>query len=251
MADKKEVQVPKSESTAMIDYQAELAKLAAHTAETEKPSLLWVSFKGGRLNINGTDMPNGKAPVVVIHSVFENQWYKNRYDPDNPQSPSCYAISENEEGLKPHPDSEDPQSPTCAECPKNAWGSDPGGGKGKACKNSRRLGLISANDLKDVAKAEFAIAKMPVTSVKNWSTYASQLASVLKLPPLAVITEIMVEPDPKTQFQVNFRLMDKITDGPVIQALLSKRKDMTDAMFSGYDKNIAPAPGQPQAPRKF
>jgi hypothetical protein len=199
-------------------------------------------------------MKDNKAKAVVIYSVFENQWYKNKYDPDNPQSPSCYAIAEQDGDLKPHADAEAPQAASCAECPKNAWGSDPGGGRGKACKNVRRLAMIAATDAVDpesVNKAEVAVAKLPVTSVANWSTYANQIAQVLKLPPLAVITEMSVEPSPKTQFQVNFALIDKITDGGIIQALLGKRKNTMDLMFSGYEKNIAPANTDAAGPRKY
>jgi hypothetical protein len=239
----------KAESTAVANYQEELMKMAVATAEAEKPSGNWVSFKNGILSIGGTPMKNNKVESVIVHSIFENQFYKDKFDPNNPQPPICYALAEVDDDLKPHKDAAEPQAATCAECKNNVWGSDPGGGKGKACKNVRRLAMISANDLNQVAKAEVAIAKLPVTSVKNWSSYANQIASVLKLPPLAVITEMSVEPDAKTQFQVNFALVNKVDDGPVIQALLNKRRDTTDLIFAGYDKpSQAPAPA---TARKF
>ena len=237
------------EDKQVMDYKAELNKLTTQVQETEKPSGMWVSFKGGQLVIGGNPQPKNKAEVVIVHSVFENQLYKDRYDPNNPQAPMCYALAENDDELVPHIDATVRVSPDgCKVCPKNEWGSDPGGGKGKACKNVRRLALISASDLNNLDKAEVAIAKLPVTSVKNWSTYASQIANVLKLPPLAVVTEISVEPDAKTQFQVQFTLVDKIEDGAIIQALLNKRKDITPLMFSGYEQLPEQ---QPQAQRKF
>jgi hypothetical protein len=226
----------KPESTAVIDYMAELNALAVATTEAEKPSGNWISFKSGILSVNGIAMKGNKAPVVVIHSIFENQLYADKYDPNNLQPPICYAFAEKDEDLKPHPDSSKPQAASCAECPKNVWGSDPGGGKGKACKNVRRLAMISSNDLEEISKAEVALAKLPVTSVKNWSSYANQIANVLKIPPLAVITEISTEPDAKTQFQVNFQLVDKIEDGEKIKALLGKRRDTTPLIFAPYDK---------------
>jgi hypothetical protein len=236
--------------TEVVDWQSQLASMAIETAAAEKPSGNWVSFKGGQLTINGTSMPKNQVDCVVLQSIFENQLYEDRYDPNNPQPPICYAMSETDDDLKPHADSAKPQAESCEVCPNNVWGSDPGGGKGKACKNVRRLAIISATDL-DVDKlpsAEVALAKLPVTSVKNWSTYASQIANVLKLPPLAVISNMSVEPDPKTQFQVNFQLVDKITDGAVIQALLNKRKDSTPLIFAPYDK---PTPRAEQQQRKF
>jgi len=238
-----------TKGTEVVNYQAELAALTVATAEAEKPTGNWVSFKGGILTIGGTPMKNNKVEAVIIHSVFENQWYKERYDPNNPTPPHCYALGESDDDLKPHLESAEPQAPNCRDCAKNQWGSDPGGGKGKACKNVRRLAMISVTDLdlRRIPSAEVAVAKLPVTSVKNWATYASQIANVLKLPPLAVKTEVSVEPDAKTQFQVNFSLVDKIEDGTMLQQLLQKRKDTTPMIFSAYDK---PTEAQ-TAPRKF
>lgn len=252
MAEQKSPATPAvAPGTEVANWQAELAKMAVAVADAEKPSGMWVSFQGGRLKIGGTPMKDDKAKIVVVNSVFENQLYEGKYDPDNPQSPVCYALADTEDDLKPHKDSEKPQAKTCAECPHNVWGSDPGGGRGKACKNVRRLAIISADDLDKVPKADVAIAKLPVTSVANWSSYANQIANVLKVPPLAVITEISVEPNAKTIFQVNFALMDKITDGAVIQALLNKRKDTMEMIFSGYEKNTPKPAGQASSPKKF
>jgi len=243
----------KPDNTAVMSWQDELALMAVATAEAEKPSGNWVSFRHGRLTIGGNPMKDDKVKCVVINSVFENQWYKEKYDADNPQSPSCYAIAESDDDLKPHKDSGEPQAASCSECPKNLWGSDPGGGKGKACKNVRRLAMISATDAQSpdvIQKADVAIAKLPVTSVANWSTYANQIANVLKLPPLAVITEMSVESNAKTQFQVNFALIDKVNDGALIQALLGKRRDTMEMMYSGYDKNPT-ATTTASTPKKF
>ena len=240
MAEAKKQEVPAVKSGAeVINWQAELNALTVATAEAEKPSGNWISFKGGVLTIGGNPMKGNRVEAIILHAVFENQWYKEKYDPTNPTSPHCYAIGETEDDLKPHPNALAPQNDTCAGCPKNEWKSDPNGGKGKACKNVRRLAMIAAPDAstpEGVQKAEVAVAKLPVTSVKNWSTYASQIASVLKLPPLAVRTEMLLEPDAKTQYQVNFLLVDKIEDGAIIQALLNKRRETTDMIMTGYDK---------------
>jgi hypothetical protein len=245
--------VPKdAPGTSVISWQEELAKLAVVTAETEKPSGNWVSFKSGVLTINDSVMKGNEVDCVVIHSIFENQLYKGRYDANNPSTPICFAFSETEDDLKPHPDSPEPQAESCDVCPNNVWGSDPDGGRGKACKNVRRLALVAASDLdaEKIPKADVVLAKLPVTSVRNWSTYASQIANVLKLPPLAVITKMNVEPDAKTQFQVNFALMDKITDGAIIQALLNKRKDTTPMIFAPYTKQVE-VPAGAATPRKY
>jgi hypothetical protein len=234
--------------TEVVDWQKQLGDMAIAVAEAEKPTGNWVSFKSGVLSVGGNQIKGNKIDVVVVQSVFENQWYKERYDANNPQTPHCFALAELDDDLRPHPDSAEPQSETCADCPKNQWKSDPDGGKGKACKNVRRLAMVAAADLADVKDAAVAMAKLPVMSVKNWSTYANQIANVLKLPPLAVITTMSVTPDARSQFVVNFELVDKVTDGAVIQGLLQKRKDIQPLIFAGYDK---PTEAVPAAARKF
>ena len=221
--------------TQVMSYMEELNAMTIATQAAEKPQSNWASFQGGQLNINGMKMKDNKAPVVVLQSLFENQWYKERYDPNNPATPHCFAFAENDEDLKPHPESLAPQAETCDQCPKNAWGSDPGGGKGKACKNVRRISFISADDIGN-EKAEVVFAKIPVMSVKNWSAYASQIANVLKIPPICVKTELSVVPDARTQFQVHFALLDRIPDGPAIQTLLNKRRESNAALTAPYDK---------------
>jgi hypothetical protein len=57
-----------------------------------------------------------------------------------------------------------------------------------------------------------------------------------------------VVPNAKTQFQVEFQLVDKINDGAKIQQLLNRRKDINPLIFAPYDKPVeVPASG----PKKF
>jgi hypothetical protein len=246
MSTDKAVAAPKQ--TAVVNYEEELKKLAVATADAEKPSSNWVSFKGGQLSIAGNPMKDNRVEMIVLNSIFENQMYGERYNPNNPQPPICYALSDKDDGLKPHPDAAKPQATYCIECPNNQWGSDPEGGKGKACKNVRRLAIMAATDLSKIDKAEVAMAKLPVTSVKNWATYANQVANALHLPPVAVVTEMSVEPDPKNQFSVQFRLVDKVAP-EFIPALLKKRGEIHALIYAPYDKpSEAPAPA---TARKF
>ena len=93
MSEKKAVPAAPA-STAVGDWKSELAKMAVATAEAEKPSSSWISFKGGQLVINNTRMKDDKVSMIVLHSIFENQLYAERYNPNNPQPPICYAFAE-------------------------------------------------------------------------------------------------------------------------------------------------------------
>jgi hypothetical protein len=249
MSKSTEVAVKKEGGVAV--WQDRLAAMAVATAEQEKPKGDWVSFRGGIFAINGQALPGNKAEVVVIASIHENQFYKDRFDPNNPQPPVCYAFSEGAADLAPHPESPEPQAENCASCPKNAWGSDPAGGKGKACKNVRRLALIAADDLDKVDSAPVYLAKIPITSVKNWATYASEVSNVLKRPPLGVKTIMAVVPNAKTQFQVEFSFNGKVEDDGTIQSLLNRNEAVKPLLFSPYDKPVNPPAAAGTESKKF
>jgi hypothetical protein len=235
----------KKPGTEVVDYKAELAALAVATAEAEKPSGTWMSFKNGQLTVNDTVIKGNKVQVVPLYSLFENQLYVGKWNPNDIKPPVCYAFGETEEDMAPHKDVENPQHPTCKGCPKNEWKSDPDGGNGKACKNVRRIAFLHRDDLETpekVAKAPVAMAKISVTNVKNWSTYANQVSAVLKKPPIQTICELSVEPDAKTQFKINFALMDVIADdNPVLGALLKRRRELVPLMYAPYAKSTESA----------
>jgi hypothetical protein len=126
--------------------------------------------------------------------------------------------------------------------------------RGKGCKNIRRLALIAEDGLEDIENAEIAFLKVPVTSVRYWSGHVQTLASQLKRPPFAVVTEISVVPDPKTQFAVKFRVAGQIDDPDVIQALIARHEAVADQIAFPYSKNAdRPEPAKPAArgPAKF
>jgi hypothetical protein len=135
------------------------------------------------------------------------------------------------------------QSDKCSTCPKNEWGSSTNGGKGKACRETRRLLVIPADSISSVdaiKTAEVAALRPPVTSLRNYANYVQTIAATLKRPPLAVITEISVSPDPKTQFKVNFKMLKAIDDAEIIGALLERSKAETERALASAGVSEAP-----------
>jgi len=231
--------------TGVNKWDEELAAMAAEASGQEIVSSSFLSTRGGRLSYKGNEVPDNKMNVVILAAVHENLFYTDRYDPENPAPPVCYAFGEHDKGLEPHEEATEKQSADCASCPNNVFGSADSG-KGKACKNSRRLTLLTEDDLEDVGAAELAQLKIPVTSVKNWSNYVSTLANTMKRPPFAVVTEISVIPDSKTQFKVCFKPVGQITDGEVLPALMDRRPAALEAMMQPYP---APQP-KPEPPAR-
>lgn len=235
----------------MQSWDEQMAKDAALASGIEESVNLggnFVSTKGGRLSYAGAEIPGNKMNVIVLDHILEYTYYEGRYDPDNPQPPAAYAFGRDEETLRWHEDSISPYAgELCKDSDINQWGSAEQG-RGKACKNSRRLALITEGDLENVEAAEIVMLKIPVTSVKGWAGYVRQIADQLKKPPYGVLTEVSLVPDAKTQFKMKFKLLGTIDDGDTIGEIIEKRKAAEAMLFAPYTKreDDAPAP----APRQ-
>jgi hypothetical protein len=120
-------------------------------------------------------------------------------------------------------------------------------GKGKACKNIRRLGLIAASPLNEetVEKGEVAYLKTPVTSVKGWASYVRTLEALNHLPPLGVVTEIGAVPDPKSQFKLTFNFVSNIPD-KLMQSVMDRHDEVANAIEFPY----APPSSEPVVAKK-
>jgi hypothetical protein len=216
----------KKPGTAMVAWDEALAARAQASKKAEASTSVgsFISTKGGILSYGGNTAPDNKMLVVIIDAIMENQLYEGKYDPNMPAGPVCYAFGRDEDEMAPHEKVEEPVNDTCKGCPNNEWGSADTG-KGKACKNVRRLAVITADMLdggaEAITEAEVAYMKLPVTSVKGWASYVNQLAATSK-PPLAFVTEISVVPDTVSQFKVQFHVIEEIDDGDLIGALLAK-----------------------------
>ena len=229
--------VPKDQNTALSPFDAEMAKYAAEASAVEQMGALpkFVA-KAGSLFFNGDPVKGNKVNVIVLDSLFENVLYEGEYDPKQYEPPTCYALGHDEVSLKPHDRVEKPKHTSCKGCPFNEFGSSQkGDGKGKACKNTRRLLLLPADDLSEatIAKAATAYMAVPTTSLKMWAAFVKGCASVMKRPPFAVVTEISVTPDPKTQVKVHFNHLTNLTNEQ-IQAVMKRREQEKEALLFTY-----------------
>lgn len=213
-----------SASRALTVWEQRMAQAAEKSAKAERPvsGLSGISTKSGVLTVDEKPVPGNELDVVVLVAVHENQKFDGPYNPNAHQIPSCYAFgdpdAEDPEGsMAPHEESTDKQGDDnglCANCWANAMGSDPGGGRGKACKNVRRLALITADCLEsaaDIRDAEVRVLKVPTMSTKGWAMYVRQtLNEELHRPYWGVVTTIKVVPDPKSQFKITFAFKELI-----------------------------------------
>lgn len=258
---------PKKETgKAVTDWRAEMAKSAQKAAEAEQSSGggKFFSMKAGTLKFDDVELPGNQIACVIVHGVYENVYYTAKYDPDNKTPPTCFAFWDPETGedpdqeMAPHEDVDkddegyevfERQSDLCSTCPHNEWGSAEKG-KGKACSNRRRLAVIPAGaykslgknkgfdltmfeDPEDFKKADLAYMKLPVMSVKNYSSYVREVNEQLNKPLWAVFTNIEVVPDDRSQYKLEFELIDEVPD-ELMDVIFKKHKDAIDEIAFPY-----------------
>jgi hypothetical protein len=226
-----------AETQKVNSYDAELAKFAQQYGSMEERSggnLPMLSLKSGKLTYNGGEVPDSRLNVIVLDSIFENLYYEEPYDVDNPVSPSCFAFGNDDRIMAPHENSSAMQCESkCIDCAFNKFGSAEKG-KGKACKNTRRLACITEEDLENIEDATVFYVKIPPTSTKFWAGYVQQITKVMKVPPFAVVTELQNQTDPKTQIRVTFKLVEQVTDKAKIKQLIAKRESITEELRTPY-----------------
>ena len=235
-----------SASTAIAlpdDLAAELASFAKEAAANERPSVSKISLKSGVISYGGQPVAGNNMDVIIIAAAYKNTLYKGRYNPDKIENPNCFAMSATGTDMAPHENVNEPENETCSGCPMSEWGSDPGGGRGKACKEGRRLILLPASALDDIEAirtGELAILDMPVTSVKNWSNLVNALAAEGR-PSWSVVTNVRTAPDAKTQFKVVLTAVQKIDDVEAIQAIKARMNDALRIALTPYEETATAA----------
>ena len=218
---------------------AELAAAAKEDAAKERPSVSKFSLQSGVLSYGGNPMPENKTEGVILVAAYRNAWYKDRFNKDKIKNPNCFALQEDDKDMAPHENVAEPESDVCSTCSKNEWGSDPNGGRGKACKQSRRLVLLPGSAVdggaEAVKTAELGVLDLPVTSVKNYSQFVNTLAASAGVPIWATITQIKVVPDAKTQFKVLFQAMRIAPGVDILDALKSRRDEALRIALTPYE----------------
>lgn len=107
-----------------------------------------ISIRGGvfRMVVGGKEIATKEGrslDVVVVRAAHKpsRTFYAESYREGEKLAPTCWST----EGVKPDDGVTNKQASTCANCPQNIKGS--GNGEGRACRFSRRMAVVLADDL--------------------------------------------------------------------------------------------------------
>lgn len=250
----------KKPTTAVANYDEELAKMAGQSATLTETGGggRFFSTRAGVLQFDDTPLPGNQMVGIIAAWCLENVFYDGAYDPDQRTPPTCFAFCKNpdekdEMGPPDIVDNEDVferQSAECKDCPQNEWGSA-SQGRGKACSNRRRLAILPGGSYKPLGRnggydleliddaehfqtADAGYLKLPVMSGKGFDAYVRDVAEQFKRPVFAVYTRIYLTPDPKSQFKVNFELIEPVTDNAVLGALMERYRKLHEEIDFPY-----------------
>lgn len=192
--DDKEIIESKPEETKLpVDLEAQIkARLEALKDEVTESAGQRIRIKNKMFTLPDGESSPGPMSVIVVDFAWFFAHYPGTYNPQNPQQPDCIATGREKADsglLKPHPNSPHPYAENCAVCDKNQWGS--GGPQRKACKNQRRL-LVLSPEFKETD--EPLILYVAPTSLRNFDKYVLDLARD-GLIPQQVVTEVSFDPN--------------------------------------------------------
>jgi len=224
---KKEVALP-------ADWERQMAADAKEEYQEESKvsggSIVTLSTKDKRFSLGDDDLGN-EIDVVVADSAFEHAYYDRPYDEDNPSPPACFAIGKVEKDLVPHPDSPVPQHENCKDCPWNEFESA-AVGKGKACKNKRRLALFAHGD-DGLSTEQMVILPIAPTGLKNYAIYAKGVNAKLKRPTYAVVTTMGFSD--KKSYPIVTHKMHSVLEKDDVGRVFKHKGQVEDILLEPYD----------------
>lgn len=169
-------------------YIMRLQDTSLQTAMAEEMDAMTVTFDVAKIPSGGgtafeipgddpssPDVVKALVGVIIDHYAVNAYWQDKYNGSKNP--PDCSSMDGKTGTTK------DGKQRPCATCPLNQFGSDPDG-RGKACKNMRRVFLLPSNSILPLQMT------VPPTSLKNFSDYIAKRVVAKGLRCFDVVTKI-------------------------------------------------------------
>ncbi len=219
---------------ATIDQElAERAAAVSKQVGQPDSKKITVDRNGNFTGAGGLILGN-EITVCVVDFCSANDYYTAAYDPNSPKPPVCFARGREIADMYPEAESPEPQSESCHICPHNQFGSR---GNGKACKNTRNLAVVLADELEGLSEGEIPelhLLSVPPTALKSFDAFALQVARLYNGPPIKALVTIKIVqqgnyntlqftvPEPNPHYAAAFPLME------AAEAIIGRLPDLSN-----------------------
>ena len=187
----------------------------------------WVRVNGKEYRAGAVDPNKGAVVDVVLVNASRNlakTYYARPFSSGDAEMPDCWSL----DSIRPDSSIAKPVNPTCQDCPKNAFNSAPSGRGGKACQDSKRVVVTTADQLGQ-AEPLLLLMRLPQQSLKNLKNHVEKLAGHGYIEPYSCITRMSFDMDvefPKVQFDFVEPLTDDEFEAAEMVANSRKVNDM-------------------------
>lgn len=204
------IELPEHLRTGPLAEAAAKALADAQSMASASNSVPRISLRGRefRLVENGEEVKKIRDQLDVIILGVEPEagrmiktFYKDGYKSGAKEPPTCSS----DDGISPAPWVNERQADSCQKCPKNAFGSatSPTGKPTKACRDSKRVWVVLAQDEKPISDRTMYGLNVSVASLKSFSDHGRKLAALGQGPAVAITRLVMQDLEyPQLEFQL-------------------------------------------------
>ena len=208
--------------TQLSDIQNKLKNELSNLQDTvPTPSGSRITVSGQTFVLPGGETSAKPLSVIILGWRWINRYYKNAYNANQIESPECYAIGTKPDDLAPM-GGDDQQHTECKTCPMNQFGSN---GRGKACRNSVRIALVSGD-----LKSGVVFLDVPPTSIASFRDLIYKFGAA-GTHPLTAVTTIALD---KSVTYPKFIFSAEALHECNLEQLDDLRKE-SEALFSGLN----------------
>ena len=251
MAGKKVATRRSANSKAMAQSVQErlAARVRTQQEHVEADTSNLIKVKRSGFEYQGLDLGT-EFECVILGSIFENVWYDREYDPDDKEvhDPICFAFNSINAQLAPPSALKTAINKKCDGCPKNEFGSA-SRGKGKACRNYRRVAVVPWDSVEGKANTEeIGIIRIAPTGLQTYAKFVNKIVTMGGKDPVQFVTQFAID---QTQDYPKIKpptIVEEIENQEMLSELLSLPYE---EVLNQHAYSMTPTPVSSSATKKL